>query len=165
MRHQIARLVQYRIVVPFLLGILIGVGFGSPLRTLYWTTILDRHPNNWIKLKAGSRLAENEAGIWALRERVTSTDKAVRVTALSQLAWAEKPWQLRSLFGEISDTYVDEKLELLHGLDYAEQHHLVLAALASEYENATNPSFKAATKTILQSFDDVARKTRERVPE
>jgi hypothetical protein len=135
-----------------LVGLGVGIGVGPRVQALYWSAVLDHHPNKWTRWMAAVRLSESSIGNEILWQRARSSDPAARDLAITELANTERPWDLESLLAEILDSHTGERLDLLFAFNYAYFHARVIQDLRYELLTSKNPKVNAKIRSILQSF-------------
>ncbi|MHB0997679.1 MAG: hypothetical protein ACYC27_00420 [Armatimonadota bacterium] len=143
-----------RITIYVVLGILIGAIIGPNIHVLYWTILLEKYPNDFIKSKAATRLGESEQGIQKLYDNLTSDNKAIRIIAAEELASDQKPYYVAHLLGKIPVTSIDERIQIIKRLDYGYQHKFVLNALNYEISHTDNKNLKSESEKVLQSLSE-----------
>ena len=146
-----SRRIIFAIVIAFLAGTIIGVVIGPRVHVMYWTAILDRYPNNWIKFKAAARLGESESGKDVLYSRLGAGSRAIREPSVYQLASTQKAVYVVDLFGKLPTDSLDDKLQVIRCLNYGDDHMWVLCALTYEFKHTKSQQLKEEIGKELRS--------------
>ena len=108
------------------------------LTEMYWYLTFKHGLSLRMRLMAANSLAGTDTGIRWLKATVLSSDVSGQnhSIAVSVLAATLPPWATYSMLGPIRKAgRCDEYVELIHSLDYSEEHQQVLNALRNEYKS------------------------------
>jgi hypothetical protein len=144
------------IVLVGLLGLFIGALLGPRLHVLFWSAVLDWHPDVVVKNRACMRLGRSETGRDSLYNHLTSPNKVVRSLSVWTLASVESPDTAAFLFSRVPETNVDGRIDIVRGLSgFPLQYHWVLTVLRVELKNSKNsPRVKTEIAELLRSIKD-----------
>ena len=144
------------IMLVWMSGLFIGALFGPQIHVLFWSAVLDWHPDFVAKNTACMRLERSEIGRDSLYNHLTSPDKTVRSLSVWTLASNERPDFAAFLFDRVPEASADERMDILSGLSgFPLQYSWMLEILRQELENKKNgPRVKAEISKLLRSIKE-----------